>query len=267
MAKLSVSRAWDEAKTILARDGRLFVAVALALFVLPGLVLDLTMPESPPGELPKPGPWIAVAFVAILVALVGQLAVIRLAMGPHVSVGEAIAHGARRLLPYLAAVLIWTLPLILLGAFLAASIAVDPLKPNPGVALALLLLIAVGLFFVVRFMLSSAVASAEPQGPLGILRRSWSLTQGNCWRLFGFLLMFAIGAIVLLAAVESVLGLIAKLLLGDTGPLSVGGLVVSIVAQLLSALISVTFFVMLARLYHQAAGRDHAETTVPTTGI
>jgi hypothetical protein len=93
------------------------------------------------------------------------------------------------------------------------------------------------------------------------------LTQGNWWRLFGFLLMFAIGAIVLLAAVESVLGLIAKLLLGDTGPLSVGGLVVSIVAQLLSALISVTFFVMLARLYHQAAGRDHAETTVPTTGI
>ena len=53
---LSISKAWDETKAILVRDGRLIGAVALALFVLPGLVLDLAYPVTPPATLPKPGP-------------------------------------------------------------------------------------------------------------------------------------------------------------------------------------------------------------------
>ena len=266
MIKLSMSRAWEETKAILARDGRLFVSVALALFVLPGVVLDLSMPESPRGELPKPGTWMAVALVAISVSLVGQLAVIRLAMGPHLTVGESISHGARRLPPYVGAVIIWALPFILLGTFLLIQSG-NPQRPNPGAALALLILMGIGIFFWVRFILSSAAASAESLGPIAILGRSWTLTHGNWWRLFVFLLLFAIGAIVLLYAVESVFGLLAQVILGDTDPMTVGALIVAIIGQCVSALIFVAFFVMLARLYHQAAGSDQVQASVPTTGI
>ena len=94
MAKLSISQAWDESRAVLARDGKLIGAVALALFVLPGIVLDLFMPEAPAGQFPPAGPWMAVAAVAILMSLVGQLAIIRLAMGPHLTVGEAITRVA-----------------------------------------------------------------------------------------------------------------------------------------------------------------------------
>lgn len=267
MAKLSMSRAWEETKAILARDGRLFVSVALALFVLPGVVLDLSLPAASPGEFPKPGTWMAVGLVAVLVSLVGQLAVIRLSMGPHLAVGEAISHGVRRLLPYVGAVILWTLPFILIGAFLVTQVSGNPQNPRPGAALALLVLMGVGIFFAVRFILGSAVASAEQLGPIAILGRSWSLTQGSWWRLFVFLLMFAIGAVVLLWAVESVFGVLAKVLLGDTSPMTVGALAVAIVGQFVSAMVSVTFFVMLARLYHQAASHDPAQASVPTTGI
>ena len=59
-------------------------------------------------------------------------------------------------------------------------------------------------------------------------------------------------------AVGSVVGLLARLMFGELGPLTLGGLLVAIISQLLSGLISVIFFVMLAQLYRQLAGRGAA---------
>ena len=54
MRALSISQAWDETRLILARDGKLIAAVALALFVLPGIVLDVAVPEMPTGKCASP---------------------------------------------------------------------------------------------------------------------------------------------------------------------------------------------------------------------
>ena len=119
MSKLSLSRAWEETTAVLARDGRLFVPVALALFVLPGLVLNVTMPDANPTQFPPAGPWMAVAFIVLLVSLVGQISVVRLAIEPHVAVGEAIAHGiAGGCSPISAAMLLWLVPILLVGSLL-----------------------------------------------------------------------------------------------------------------------------------------------------
>jgi hypothetical protein len=266
VAKLSISQAWDESRAVLARDGKLIGTVALALFVLPGIILDLFMPAAPAGQFPPAGPWMAVALVAILISLVGQLAMIRLAMGPHLTVGEAICHGAKRLVPYLGAVLIWALPLILVVALLYASVEADSEKPSPAVALGMILVAILGIYLAVRFIMMSAVASAEGTGPLAILRRSWQISAGNWWRLFGFLLAFAIGAIVLLWAVGTVTGVFAQLAFGSIERMTPGGLIVIIVSQLVSALVSLTFFVMLARLYTQRAHPADTQASVPSSG-
>lgn len=266
MTKLSLSQAWDEARVILASDGRLFVAVALALFVLPGLILNVSMPEMPPGELPPPGPWLAVAAVAIVVSLVGQLAVIRLAIGPHVAVGTAIMHGLRRLLSYVAAVLLWAVPILAIGSVLVAILKLQGEYPSVAVAFALILLTLIGVFLGVRLMLASAVASAENDGPVQILRRSWDLSAGNWWRLFVFLLLFAVGALCFIWAVEAVFGVLATLISPQHGPLTVGGLLVSVVTQIVSATISVIFFVMLARIYIQRSGGTDVQPSVPSSG-
>jgi hypothetical protein len=267
VAKLSISRAWEESRAVLSRDGKLIGTVALALFVLPGIVLDLVMPPAPPNEFPPAGPWMAVAVVAILISLVGQLAIIRLAMGPHLTVGEAISHGARRLVPYVAAVLIWALPLMIVIALLFGAAGTDPENPSLGVALGLIAVALIGIYLAVRFLLMSAVSSAEGTGAVAILRRSWDLSGGNWWRLFSFLFVFAFGAIVLLWAVGTVTGVVAQLALGSVERMTPGGLIVIIVSQLISALVSLTFFVMLARIYTQRAQPGGAQTSVPSSGI
>jgi hypothetical protein len=264
MIKVSLSKAWEETTAVLARDGRLFFAVALALFVLPGLILNVTMPEAPAGEFPPPGPWIAVAVVAVLISFVGQLAVIRLAIGPHIAVGEAIIHGLRRLPYYVGALALWILPVIVIGSILYAMIAEGVESPSTVAAIGLIAVAVLGVFLAVRLILASAVASAETVMPQQILVRSWQLTTGNWWRLFAFLLLACIGALVLLAAVASVVGLLARMIFGDIGPLTLGGLLLAIVSQLLSAVISVIFFVMVARIYAQLTARSGAK--VPKSG-
>jgi hypothetical protein len=266
MPKLSLSRAWEEAMAVLARDGRLFLAVALALFVLPGLILDVSLPDVEPGSFPAAGPWIAVAIVAFLVSLIGQLAVIRLAMEPHVAVGEAIVHGLKRLVPYVVAFVVWAVPILFVGSLLYSILAENEAHPPVTAALGLILLSALGIYVGVRLMLLSAVASAETIGPLTILRRSWGLSHGNWWRLFIFLLLFFIGALCLIWAIDSVAGLVVRLFVADAGPRSVGGLVISMISQLVSALLSVVFFVMLARIYAQRSGRGAADPSVPKSG-
>jgi hypothetical protein len=266
MSKLSLSRAWEETNAVLARDGRLFVAVALALFVLPGLVLSVSMPSSEPGKFPPAGPWIAIALAVLLISLIGQLAVLRLAMEPHVAVGEAIMHGVRRLLYYVAAMLCWLVPILVAGSLLYGVLAADETHPSLAAALALLALTVLGTFLGVRLMLSSAVASAETVGPLAILRRSWDLSSGNWWRLFAFLLLFFIGALCLLWAAETVVGLLVRLAVEDSGPRSTGGLLIAIASQIVSALMSVAFFVLLARIYTQLAGGREIQPSVPSSG-
>jgi hypothetical protein len=267
MTKLSISRAWDESRAVLARDGKLIGTVALALFVLPGIILNLLMPTTHTSEIERPNPWLVVALIPIIISLVGQLSVIRLAMGPHVSVGEAIAHGGRRILSYVGAVLVWTVPFMLIGSVLYTMVGKDPQHPSAAAAIGLLIVTAIGVFLAVRFILISAVASAEPTGPIAILRRSWDLTRGNWWRLFAFLLLCMVAAMVLLIAVQSVGAVIARMVFGDVSSLSVGGLLVSIAGQLVSAVISVILFVMLARIYVQLAQPTHADVGVPNSGI
>jgi hypothetical protein len=263
--KLSLSQAWEETTRVLARDGRLFIAVALALFVLPGLIVNVSMPDFVPGQLPPGGAWVAVGLVALLVSLVGQLATIRLAMEPHVVVGEAIMHALRRLLPYVGAMLLWLVPLLAIGSLLYAVLEMNPASPPVAASLGLIVLCVVLGFVAVRMILASAVACAEDDGPLKILRRSWELSRGNWWRLFAFLMLFGVGALCLIYAVDSVVGLVVRMTLENAGPRSLGGLVISIVSQLVSALLSVILFVMLARIYAQSGGVA-AQASVPSSG-
>lgn len=258
MAALSISRAWDETKAVLARDGRLYTTVALAMFVLPGVVAELVRPDVPAGELPAPGLWTIIALIALLISLVGQLAVCRLALGPEISVGEAIRYGVRRAPAYVVAALTWMLPFLIAFVLLGASAGPNPEDLSAGTALAMLSLLILFLAIAIRFLLASPIASAEHIGPVGILSRSWDLTRGHWWKLFGFLMLFLIALVILLTAVGAVMGTLTALIFGEIEPFSVGALLLSLATQLIAAGISVVLMVMLARIYAQLAGREAA---------
>ena len=271
MRKLSISAAWEESKAILAHDGQLLTAVALALVALPSAINSLVNPN---GVNASATPWWAdlIAVVASLIALAGQLALIRLALGPSITVGGAIAHGMKRLPIYFVAVLMLVVALFLAAipvAFLLSALGVPinqrPVPMSPALAVVTIAFMALVIFAGVRLIMSSSVASAEDVGPIMILKRRWRLTAGYWWPLFGFLLVFVIGAVISLMAVSSAVGVVVRLLVGTVQPLSAAALVLALVQSLVSAAITTLFAVMLARLYLQLSGRN-AHATVPSSG-
>lgn len=263
-AKLSLSRAWEETRDVFRRDGRLIAIVALALLVLPSTVQTLVTPEAPPGELPEPGAWIIVALIAVAIGIIGQLSLIRLAIGPATTVGEAIGHGARRMPIYLVAMVMWIVPFLLV-LFLLMGMARQA-EPNPAALLAFFVVLIIMIFLVVRFIVALAVASAEGVGPVAILQRSWRVTAGNWWRLFAFLLLFLIAALCVMLAVGAVIGTLVAMLLGAPEGMNLSTLLIALATQLAVGAVTAVFIVMVARIYTQLAGRGEAQASVPSSG-
>ena len=261
-SKLSISRAWDETRGILGRDGKLFATVALALLVLPGVISNMFIPTPKPNQLPPPGAWIIIFLLAVLIALAGQIALASLALGNRLSVGEAITRGFQRVPVYFASQLIWAFPFAILFVFCARAVQAGP---NPTASLLFLVGMFAFAFIAVRFTLTSPVAAAEQIGPFAILKRSWELTSGNWWRLFGFLIVFLIGAGILVIATYSIFGLLVRTLFGEIEPFTVGALLVSLAAEIVQAGAYIVLMVMLARLYVQGSGAA-VQASVPSSG-
>ena len=114
ISSFSVSAAWEQTKALLARDGRLFASVALALIVLPAVVAGVIDPRAG-GEVDAPT-WFDLVFLLVtLISMAGQLALIRLALGPSVTVAGAMSHGLGRLFPYIVSLVILGLGVIILS--------------------------------------------------------------------------------------------------------------------------------------------------------
>ena len=270
MASLSISQAWDETKARLAADGKLIGVVAAALIGLPGLVqgvFSLGSPQEDQGIV-----WILIVLASAVVAIIGQLAIIRLAIGSSVSVGEAIHHGARRMPTYFVAglliaigLLIAAIPFALVLAALGVPLERSAIFASSAGIVLFLFYVAVGCFIGVRMLMSSTVASEENVGPVAIIKRSWLLTSGHFWRLFGFLLLFLIGSAIAIAVVNWGVSLVAVALFGEIEKLSASALIVAIVNAILNAAMSAILAVMLARIYVQLAGRGGG-ASVPKSG-
>lgn len=269
-SKLSISRAWDETREIFRRDGGLLVSVALALIVLPAIVVGIVAPPEPGVQ--ASGFAQILRLIAALIAIVGQLALIRLALGPSTTVGDAIGHGARRFLPALGAIIILVIIMAVIiiptMAVFALLLGADPSQMDarsPQMGLLILIMCLIALAISVRFTLLSPIASAEAVGPLVIVKRSWDLTKGHYWRMLGLVVLLLIAALALLLIGGLIGGLLARLVSSDIEPFSLAALIVSLLAGLAQGAFSVLASVMLARVYSALAGGG-AEASVPSSG-
>ena len=272
MRGLSISAAWEETKAVVERDGQLFVSVALALVALPAAIAGLVAPGGLLSMTPQPLWVTTVYFVAFVISLAGQLALVRLAIGPSVTVGGAIAHGMRRMPIYLLSLLLIGCAMIAVAIPFGVALAVagvpvkeDSIPLTPTTFLVGGLYLALLLFVTVRMLMAAAAASSEPIGPVKIIRRSWHLTAHHWWILFGFFLAYMIAQILVQLAVGATVGSLAVLLLGRPEPLSVSALVMALAQSLVTAALTTLFAVMLARIYVQLAGGE-AQASVPSSG-
>ena len=260
MSSLSIGKAWDEARQILARDGRLITSISLALILIPQALAGVIVPPPNLSGVDPPA-WMPLITILVLCAgIVGQIAIIRLALGPTASVGEAINHGLRRFLTALAALILFGAALALLltplfmliaGADAVQAIAAGRSSPRGGGALLLILLLIV--LISARFQLMLPIASSEPGGPIRVLKRSWAITAGHYWKLLGFIALVLLAAIIVLLTAQVLGGIIAKLALGEVQPFSLSALVVALIAAAAQTAVTTVLSTLLARIYAQLA--------------
>lgn len=272
--KLSIGQAWSEATAVLRRDGGIIATVALALLVLPGALLGVM---SPPGsEMSQSGFAGILVLIATLIAFAGQIAIARIALGPPLTVGQAIALGFQRFASFFAAWILWLLPFILIVALVlsVAGIDVEALSADssgappavPGwVSLTIALLMIVLIVVAARMLLLTPVAAGERLGPVGLLKRSWQLSRGHSLKLFGLLVLLGIMFVVLVLGLGSAIGTVVVLVAGKSEAWSISALLLALVEGILSALISVFSAVLLARAYAQLTGSE-ATVSVPDAG-
>jgi hypothetical protein len=168
--------------------GRHFVAfvVLTVLANIPNYVFQWGATPTPaaPGALPEFDPW---AVLACVLALPVSIACSTIATGAitygvvqdlrdePVSIGEAIAIAARRVLP-------------MIGVALAFGILW---------VLGLILLVVPGFIVACMYFVAAPVCIVEREGVGGSLRRSRFLTKGHRWKIFGaLLLIIVLGLIV-----------------------------------------------------------------------
>ena len=261
--RLSIGRALGETKTVLSRDGGLIAAVALALVVLPGVLVGLAAPATAGDAAAWTGP---AALIAGLISLAGQLAISRIALGPQTTVGEAIKIGFQRLPAFLGAMLMWVLPFLLAMIAFFAAIGVNvatPSAPIPKLSgaatLVLLILMLAFLYVAIRMLLTTPAAAGTKLGPIALMRHSWGASRGNALRLFGLLVLVLILGMVVVVGLGSAIGSVVLLALGEPRPWSSSALIVAVVQQVLNAIISIVLAVLVARLYAQVAGDAAAD--------
>jgi hypothetical protein len=263
-SSLSISLAWDETREIFRRDGGLLVSVALALIVLPEVIVGIISPPEASVSADTPAGMQLLRFAVALISLIGQLALIRLALRPSTTVGAAIGHGARRFLSALGAVVLLIIGLgvvavpVIIILSLALGVDIQHLSgpPSGPVAMMFAIIGIAALLISVRFTLVSPVASAETVGPVNIIKRSWHLTAGHYWRLLGFIGLLLVATIVLMIAAGVVGGLLARMFSPEIEPMSIGALILSSFAGAAQGAFSILASVMLARVYAQVAGQS-----------
>ena len=268
---LSISRAWDETRDIVKRDGKLMTVIVAALVMLPTALANLIDP-SVPGEAAT-SPSAGQSLLELLMGLimqVGALATTAVALRPSTSVAEAITVGVKKLLPALGAILLFVVPFFLLiavaigitagpedAAQLEARLAAGDID---GTTLTIIFIaILLFIFLAIRLALMAPVTVAESDNPLTIIKRSWALTRGHFWRLFAYVVTLGIAALLVMAAISFVLGGIIVAILGTPEPMNLSALFLGLCVGAANAALVLVFATMSARIYAQLV----AAPTVP----
>ena len=263
MKQLSVEQAFQWAQAVATREWRLILPVALAFFALPGLVVDVFMPEAAKAILPTARLDPAVqgqAMLALLavgvVNMAGWLTINALALVPGISVAEAIGRGVRRLPSLLGAVLLVTAGLV--AALVVVALLVGSIRADLGAMQRVLgsIILVAGAVLYIRLAFLSPWLVERGGGPVQALVRSWRLTGGAAWRIAGAIVVYVVGGMVVVVALSSALGAVITLVARAAGAGGVAPVLGAIIFRVVVALVSTGFQLLIAGLYRQVATRD-----------
>ncbi|WP_315761181.1 glycerophosphoryl diester phosphodiesterase membrane domain-containing protein [Sphingomonas sp. Y38-1Y] len=273
---VKMTRVWEATSDFLNEHGGAVAGITLALVFAPSLVSGLLEAAVTPGVVtPMTFVFQLLGFVLTIVSLVGTLALTALAIAPARR-SEAVGQGVRRLLPFIAVMIVLLLAFLVLMIpfigiavaggvdFSAASVQASLPALSGGTAAALagygLVLFAVLLWVGARLAVLAPVIVAERRG-LGAIGRSWRLTRGHGWRIVGVFLLYLLVAGILSAAIGAAAGAIGAIAGGGQTGFNIGRVIPAVAMAGVSSLLTVVQSAFAAKLYVALAPASDLEET------
>lgn len=254
------------------------LVIAVATFALAGTFVGLAELASvlAAGDVPDPAQFanamasfvgfVLFVVVAAVVILSTQTTTLVYAMsarylGRPVALGDALRAGLRATPRVIGAGLLIFLTFVLLWTVLAVVMAVSQ---QALVVLVAMLVGIIGTFYVLASSLvAPVVATLEGVGPLTAIRRSWSLSGGNRWRILGLQLLLVVINGVISAVVSAVF---VTTLIGDATLRTVAQQLVNAATTILWAPVEWGTFAILyydLRVRHEAFDLQLAAEALP----
>ncbi|QNQ08021.1 hypothetical protein H3Z74_14680 [Sphingomonas alpina] len=270
---VNMGNVWDRATEFLSDNLSAIVPIALFAIFLP---LSLQSNLQP---LARTAPSAAVAiniiwYVAAILSLWGQIAIIALAIDPAAGRPAAIHVANKRVAPAIGIMLLLLIASMFLiapigvamglaGFDFAAAVAGSKQDLPSGVAgfiaIYLLILTVAGCWIAARLGLIYPIIVWERRG-MGVFRRSFILTRGIVWKIIGVTILFGVVAGVAIIAAQLVFGSILRLAMGGEGDISVATVLTSVLVGAVTTAFIVLYSAFTAKLY--LAVRDRREAIV-----
>ena len=258
---------WDRTtKFLRANGGAVMTIAALAIFLptVVGTVVQAALAGDDPTAMNAGGS--VIGLVTTIVTILGQIALVALAIDATLGVNGAFAVAGRRLLPVIGVSILVSLIFLLLllpffvvlfgskmdfAALQAGDASSMPeLSAGMGLFLGLYTIVLIPVFFwlAARFSVVMPVVVWERLG-VGAIGRTFRLTKGYALKIVGIFILFLIVFMVAGLAVAGVFGAIFALAAGGIVGLTVGGILMAIVTGLLTVVFTVLYTVFLTKLY------------------
>ncbi len=254
---ISMSSIWDETVVLLRREAPLMVPLAFATIGIGSAVSSLAQGAiQQAGGNGVSGLVFLALLIATLLTLVGNLAVMALALRPGMSVGEALRLAAQRL-PKMVVILILIglvvmLMIIPLAVILVAS-GVDmqakvPDVPPLAILYALVVIAALLYLFARTFTLNGLVIDKNPP-IIETIKQTFAATRGLVGKIIGVTILFIVVAAILDWATILISGAAFALVGKMIGSPFAAQMMTALVGGMVSAGLSLVSTLFAARLY------------------
>lgn len=242
MTKFSQNAVWADTLQLTRAHWAALVAIAGAFNFLPVLLVGyfFPLPEIAATDPNAMAVWRSFIREAALwyvlqsfVVMIGSAAMLRLVFARGGTVGGALTFGIM-LLP------VYSILVVLDGVI---------------VFLGMMLLIVPGLYLWGRLIPAGpAMVAEESRKPIRMIKRSFELTRGNGWQVFGLYVLVLLPGMVLIVAIQQVSGILFILAVGQ----ELGTLLTEIILALLGAALSTLLTVLSAAIYRALAAPETA---------
>ena len=259
--RFNSNMAWRMAHSAILANRDVLLAMAGVFFLLPRLALALFMPD-PPGVqgmssaqsmqaveqfYGRAMPYIIPMILFQAIGILGILTLFTDRSRP--TVGQALTLGAKGVLPYVGAQILLAMGVVLVGGAVIGGLGLTG-QPVAAAAGGVLVVMGVVVAYIRFALVGPVVAVDRVYNPVKALRRSWAITRGNGWRLFGFAMLVGLVAMVVMVAAISVAGSVGAL----AGGPDAGRITSAVVSSVFAAVLSLYIAGLMAAIHRQLAG-------------